>query len=64
MAGKLEKLPEKLRNVAEIRLTLPEASLVELCKAYQKKYGETISKSGMKHRLNKIGSYAESMEEQ
>ena len=64
MAGKLEKLPEKLRNVAEIRLMLPEASLVELCKAYQKKYGETISKSGMKHRLNKIGSYAESMEEQ
>ena len=61
--GKLEKLPEKLRNVAEIRTRYPEASLLELCDAYQKNYGELVSKSGMKHRLNKIESYADSLEE-
>ena len=57
--GKYEKLPEKLRNVAETRMKYPEASLLELCDYYQKKYGEVISKSGMKHRLNKIESYAD-----
>ncbi len=62
-AGKFDKLGEKLKNVADIRMRFPEASLLELCDAYQKNYGETISKSGMKHRLNKIGSYAESLEE-
>ena len=61
--GRLEKLPEKLRNVAYIRQRYPEASLLELCDFYQKNYGEVISKSGMKHRLNKIESYADSLEE-
>ncbi|MBQ6333992.1 MAG: DNA-binding protein WhiA [Erysipelotrichaceae bacterium] len=63
LAGKYDKLNEKLKNVAEIRLRYPEASLLELCEAYQSNYGEAISKSGMKHRLNKIGSYADSLEE-
>jgi DNA-binding transcriptional regulator WhiA len=50
-------------NVADIRVRYPEASLLELCDAYQKNYGEAISKSGMKHRLNKIESIADSLEE-
>ncbi|MBR4471024.1 MAG: DNA-binding protein WhiA [Erysipelotrichaceae bacterium] len=61
--GRFEKLPEKLRSVADIRERYPEASLLELCDAYQKNYGEAISKSGMKHRLNKIESYADSLED-
>ncbi len=62
--GKYEALPEKLRNVIDVRLKYQDASLLELCEAYQKNYGETISKSGMKHRLNRIDSLAEHLEEQ
>ena len=62
--GKFSKLPEKLRNVADIRIRYPEASLLELCEYYQKAYGEVVSKSGMKHRLNKLENIAESLEEE
>ena len=62
--GKYEALPEKLRNVIDVRLKYQDASLLELCEAYQKNYGEAISKSGMKHRLNRIDSLAEHLEEQ
>ena len=54
---------EKLMNAADIRVRYPEASLLELCDIYQRNYGEVISKSGMKHRLNKIESIADSLEE-
>ena len=57
-AGKYLSLPEKLRNVAEVRIENQDYSLLEMCDAYQKRYGESISKSGMKHRLNKIEEYA------
>ena len=60
--GKYDKLPEKLKNVAQLRLANPESSLLDLCDSYQKAYGEVISKSGMKHRLNKLESYADSLE--
>ena len=62
-ADRYDALPEKLKNVAEIRKKHPEASLLELCDLYQKSYGEVISKSGMKHRLNKIEALAETLEE-
>ncbi len=57
-AGKLDNLDEKLRYAAEIRLKYPDHSLLELCEEYQRSYGDAISKSGMKHRLNKIENYA------
>lgn len=57
-----DKLPEKLKNAADIRLKYPESSLLELCDHYQKAYGASISKSGMKHRLNKLELIAESLE--
>ena len=60
---KFDTMGEKLMNVADIRVRYPEASLLELCDFYQKNYGEVISKSGMKHRLNKIESLADSLEE-
>lgn len=61
---RFDHIGEKLMNVADIRVRYPEASLVELCDHYQSNYGEAISKSGMKHRLNKIESLADSLEEE
>ena len=63
-ASEYDALPEKLRNVIDVRLKYQDASLLELCEAYQKNYGEAISKSGMKHRLNRIDSLAAHLEEQ
>lgn len=60
-AKKEDKLDEKLRAIYELRLKHQDASLTELAKAYEKKYGYKISKSGLKHRLNKIEAIAESL---
>ena len=60
--GKYDELDEKLINVAEIRMKYQDYSLLELCEAYADNYGESISKSGMKHRLNKIQAIAEKLE--
>ncbi len=62
-AGKYDKLPEKIRNVVDLRMKYQDYSLLELCDAYQSMYGDTISKSGMKHRLNKIEQIAEDLED-
>ena len=61
--GKYEKLNEKLRNVLDIRMKYQDYSLLELCDAYQRTYGDVISKSGMKHRLNKLETMAENLED-
>jgi len=42
-----------------IRKKYPEASINELCQEMLIAYGESISKSGMKHRLAKIKELAE-----
>ena len=55
----LDTLPEKLQHAAFARKELPEASLNELCDYCAEVYDETISKSGMKHRLAKIRELAE-----
>lgn len=55
----LDSLPEKLQHVIEARKELPEASLVELCEYCEERFSETISKSGMKHRLAKIKELAQ-----
>lgn len=60
-ADKYKDLDSKLKNVIDIRLANQDASLNELCKVYEKKYKETLSKSGLKHRLNKIESIARSI---
>lgn len=54
----LDTLPEKLIQAATLRKQFPEASLNELCEAFHERYGETISKSGMKHRLAKLKEIA------
>lgn len=60
-AKKEDKLDEKLREIYDLRLKYQEASLVELAKYYEKKHGYKISKSGLKHRLNKIQQFAEGL---
>ncbi len=47
-------LDDKLKEVAELRILYPEASLIELCEQFELSYGVTISKSGMRHRFKKI----------
>ena len=54
----LSTLPIKLQRAANARKALPEASLNELCEFCEEEYQETISKSGMKHRLAKIKEIA------
>lgn len=51
--GELRNLPKPLRDVAELRLKLPEATLSELAMECQ----PPIGKSGMNHRLQKILAY-------
>ena len=60
-AGKYMDLDEKLRNVIDLRLKYRDHSLNELCKAYESHYGESLSKSGLKHRLNRIENIARNL---
>ena len=62
-AGKYDTIDEKLKNVMDLRLKYQEYSLLELCDAYQSNYGDIVSKSGMKHRLNKIEMIAHELQE-
>ncbi|MFV8292183.1 DNA-binding protein WhiA [Aerococcus viridans] len=52
------ELPEKLQEIALLRLENPEASIKELGELVD---GEPISKSGVNHRLRKINQYAEQL---
>ena len=49
-SGEFKKLPENLKEIAELRLANPDASLQELSQLLK----EPIGKSGVNHRLNKI----------
>lgn len=51
-------VPEKLAHVMEARKQNPEASILELCDTVYLLFGETITKSGMKHRLAKLKELA------
>jgi len=53
--NKFEELPSNLKEIAELRLNNPEASLVELGEMLQ----EPLGKSGVNHRLKKICEIAE-----
>ena len=50
-----EAIPENLRELADLRLTYPEASIAELAEMLS----EPISKSGVNHRLRKLLQLAE-----
>ncbi|UJF15472.1 DNA-binding protein WhiA [Jeotgalibaca sp. MA1X17-3] len=54
----LDKLPEKLREIAILRIENPDVSLKELGEMVP---SGLISKSGINHRLRKINEYAEKL---
>lgn len=53
----LESLPEGLREIAQLRLANPDASLKELGEALN----PPVGKSGVNHRLRKLGQIAEKL---
>lgn len=53
--GKFEELPEYLKEIANLRLKNPEASLIELGKMLE----NPIGKSGVNHRLRQICEIAQ-----
>jgi DNA-binding protein WhiA len=55
MSGNFDKLTPALREIAELRLAHPEASLSELASMV----GDGISRSGINHRLKKIATIAD-----
>jgi DNA-binding protein WhiA len=55
--GKLETLSHELYSVAMLRKENPAASLSELARLY----GESITRSGLNHRLKKIIDIAENL---
>lgn len=57
-SGKYDDLNDKLKTVIDLRMKYQDYSLLELSKAYENLLGETISKSGLKHRLDKISAIA------
>lgn len=54
----LDSLPDKLREIAELRITYQDVTLKELGEMMA---GGTISKSGINHRLRKIDELAEKL---
>lgn len=62
LAGKigLEALPENLREIARLRLEYPDATLVELGEMLY----PPVGKSGVNHRLRRLGNLAKELQEQ
>lgn len=54
----LDQLPPRLRQVAEMRLKHPDMSLKEMSEHLS---GGKVSKSGINHRLRKLGQIADSL---
>ena len=52
-----DKLPDSLREAAEIRMKFPEDSLKDL----GEKFKSPIGKSGVNHRLNRLIEIAENL---
>ncbi|QIL46718.1 DNA-binding protein WhiA [Vagococcus coleopterorum] len=55
----LDQLPEKLKEIAELRVEHPDVSLKELAEMVP---SGAISKSGINHRIRKINEYAEKLQ--
>lgn len=51
-------LDEKDKQIAKIRLENPEVNLQEMADIYVEKFGKSISKSGINHRIRKIKQIA------
>ena len=55
-----DSLPDNLREIAELRLARPEATLKELGEAL----APPVGKSGVNHRLRKLGNMAERLRQE
>lgn len=60
---RLQFLDDRLIEIANLRVNNPEASLKELAQIYEKDSGIAMSKSGIKHRLDKLMQIASKIEE-
>lgn len=60
---RLQFLDERLIDIANLRVSNPEASLKELAQIYENDSGIAMSKSGIKHRLDKLIQIANKIEE-
>ncbi|AMC92548.1 DNA-binding protein WhiA [Erysipelothrix larvae] len=56
-------IDQKLIEVGDLRMDMPEASLNELIEEYQDRTGNKISKSGLQHRFNKIIELAQKFDD-
>lgn len=61
--GALELLDEKVLEVAVYRRKYPDSSLIELSEIISMETGNSITKSGLHHRLNKIKQLASKIRE-
>lgn len=55
----MDLLDKKVLEIIALRKKFPDYSLIDLCTEYEQMTGISISKSGMKHRLQKIVDLAE-----
>ncbi len=55
---KKDQIDPKVRRIMDLRKQYPDVSLRELSEAYVEAYHETISKSGLNHRIQKIKQLA------
>lgn len=62
--NQFQYLPQKLKEIANIREENPDSSLNELCDLYRMISGESLSKSGIKHRFVKIHEFREKVEKE
>ena len=56
-------LDDKDKKIAEIRLENPEINLQEIADIYSNKYNQSLSKSGVNHRIRKIKQIANEIKE-
>ena len=59
----IDFLNSKLKQVVVLRKKFPEASLLELTNEYESLYGNKISKSGLKHRFDKLNMIVRKLKE-
>ncbi len=59
----LDVLDDKTKAIAILRLKYPDRSLIDLCTLFLEETKQSISKSGMHHRIQKIMKLATSLKE-
>lgn len=61
---RLKNLDTRVQDAAKLRMENPDATLSELAEIYNKAYGSSVTKSGMKHRFVRIHELAEELRKQ